>query len=55
MLIADANTGWLMHQATRVVDAVKDIDVYIEQPCMSYEECLADPRPHRSGRSSSTR
>jgi L-alanine-DL-glutamate epimerase-like enolase superfamily enzyme len=30
-----------MHQATRVVDAVKDIDVYIEQPCMSYEECRA--------------
>ncbi|MGH6894177.1 MAG: cis-3-hydroxy-L-proline dehydratase, partial [Dongiaceae bacterium] len=41
VLIADANTGWLMHQATRVVDAVKDIDVYIEQPCMSYEECRA--------------
>ncbi len=41
MLIADANTGWLMHQATRVVDAVKDVDVYIEQPCMSYEECRA--------------
>jgi L-alanine-DL-glutamate epimerase-like enolase superfamily enzyme len=40
VLIADANTGWLMHQAARVVDAVKDIDVYIEQPCMSYEECL---------------
>jgi cis-L-3-hydroxyproline dehydratase len=39
VLIADANTGWLMHQATRVVDAVKDVDVYIEQPCMSYEEC----------------
>jgi len=41
VLIADANTGWLMHQAARVVDAVKDIDVYIEQPCMSYEECRA--------------
>ncbi len=41
VLIADANTGWLMHQATRVVDAVKDVDVYIEQPCMSYEECRA--------------
>jgi L-alanine-DL-glutamate epimerase-like enolase superfamily enzyme len=24
-----------------VVDAVKDIDVYIEQPCMTYEECRA--------------
>lgn len=41
VLIADANTGWTMHQAARVVDAVKDLDVYIEQPCMSYEECLS--------------
>ncbi len=41
VLIADANTGWLMHQAARVVDAVKDVDVYIEQPCASYEECRA--------------
>ncbi len=39
-LIADANTGWLMHDALRVVRAVRDIDVYIEQPCRSYEECL---------------
>ena len=38
-LIADANTGWLMHDAMRVVKAVRDIDVYIEQPCLSYEEC----------------
>ncbi len=40
-LIADANTGWLQHEAVRVVRAVLDIDVYIEQPCLSYEECLA--------------
>jgi L-alanine-DL-glutamate epimerase-like enolase superfamily enzyme len=40
-LIADANTGWLMHEAARVVRAVRDIDVYIEQPCLSYEECLS--------------
>ncbi len=39
-LIADANTGWLMHDAMRVVKAVRDIDVYIEQPCRTYEECL---------------
>lgn len=39
-LIADANTGWLLHDAKRVVNAVKDINVYIEQPCLSYEECL---------------
>ncbi len=40
-LVADANTGWLMHDAMRVVRAVRDIDVYIEQPCLTYEECLS--------------
>ena len=40
VLIADANTGWLPHQAMRVVRAVRDVDVYIEQPCLAYEECL---------------
>ncbi len=40
VLIADANTGWRQHEAMRVAHAVRDIDVYIEQPCMSYEECL---------------
>jgi L-alanine-DL-glutamate epimerase-like enolase superfamily enzyme len=39
-LVADANTGWGMHDALRVVRAVRDIDVYIEQPCLTYEECL---------------
>ncbi len=41
VLVADANTGWLMHQAARVVREVADVDVYIEQPCLSFEECLA--------------
>lgn len=40
VLIADANTGWTQHQALRVADAVRDEDVYIEQPCASYQECL---------------
>ena len=40
-LIADANTGWLMHDAMRVVRGVRDIDVYIEQPCRTYDECLS--------------
>jgi len=40
VLVADANTGWLMHEAVRVVRAVADLDVYIEQPCPTYEECL---------------
>jgi L-alanine-DL-glutamate epimerase-like enolase superfamily enzyme len=43
-LVADANTGWVQHEAVRVVRAVSDIDVYIEQPCESYEECLAVKR-----------
>ncbi len=41
VLVADANTGWLLPDAARVVNAVKDLDVYIEQPCKSYEKCLA--------------
>jgi L-alanine-DL-glutamate epimerase-like enolase superfamily enzyme len=40
-LIADANTGWPVHEAARVVRALRDVDVYIEQPCLSYDECLA--------------
>jgi L-alanine-DL-glutamate epimerase-like enolase superfamily enzyme len=41
ILIADANTGWLKHEAMRVVRGVKNVDVYIEQPCATYEECLS--------------
>lgn len=41
VLVADANTGWRQHEAQRIAHAVRDVDVYIEQPCMSYEECLA--------------
>lgn len=40
-LVADANTGWLVHEAARVVRAVNDLDVYIEQPCETYDECLS--------------
>ena len=41
ILIADANTGWSQHAAVRLAHAVRDVDVYLEQPCLSYEECLA--------------
>ncbi|HUF11053.1 MAG TPA: cis-3-hydroxy-L-proline dehydratase [Rhodothermales bacterium] len=41
VLIADANTGWLPHEAMRVVRGVADVDVYIEQPCLGYEECVS--------------
>jgi L-alanine-DL-glutamate epimerase-like enolase superfamily enzyme len=40
-LVADANTGWTQHEAVRVARAIRDLDVYIEQPCLTYEECLA--------------
>ena len=40
-LVADANTGWVQHEAVRVARSVQDIDLYIEQPCLTYEECLA--------------
>ncbi len=40
MLFADANTGWTRHEAARVINAVRDLDVTIEQPCLTYEECL---------------
>jgi L-alanine-DL-glutamate epimerase-like enolase superfamily enzyme len=40
VLIADANTGWLPHQALRVVRAIRHLDVYVEQPCEGYEQCL---------------
>jgi L-alanine-DL-glutamate epimerase-like enolase superfamily enzyme len=41
ILVADANTGWRIDDAARVVNAVSDVDVYIEQPCVSYEHSLA--------------
>lgn len=40
-LIADANTGWLKHQAMRVAAAIQDLDVYFEQPCLEYDDCLS--------------
>ena len=41
VVIADANTGWLPHQALRVVHALRDRDYYVEQPCATLAECLA--------------
>jgi L-alanine-DL-glutamate epimerase-like enolase superfamily enzyme len=37
---ADANQGWTIREAVKVVRAVRDLDVMIEQPCRTYEECL---------------
>jgi cis-L-3-hydroxyproline dehydratase len=40
VLAADANTGWKQHEAIRVMQSTADLPLYIEQPCLSYEECL---------------
>ena len=40
VVIADANTGWLPHQAIRLVNALRDRDYYVEQPCATLAECL---------------
>lgn len=40
VLIGDSNTGWTSHQALRVANAVREVDVYLEQPCPTYRECL---------------
>jgi L-alanine-DL-glutamate epimerase-like enolase superfamily enzyme len=37
---ADANTGWTVNDALCVVRAVRDTGIMIEQPCLTYEECL---------------
>ena len=40
-MVADANGGWTLGRAARIVNAIKDVNIYIEQPCVTYEECLA--------------
>jgi L-alanine-DL-glutamate epimerase-like enolase superfamily enzyme len=41
LLDADCNTGLSQHEAVRLVRAVRDVDVYVEQPCATYEACRA--------------
>lgn len=41
ILVADANTGWTRAQAARIVASVADLDIHVEQPCATYEECLS--------------
>ena len=40
ILVADANTGWIMRDAIRVVNALADADIFVEQPCRTLDECL---------------
>jgi cis-L-3-hydroxyproline dehydratase len=39
--ISDANGGWSPHEAIWVMNAVGHLDTTFEQPCFTYEECLA--------------
>ncbi len=38
--LADANQGWHVDEALRVVRATRDLDYILEQPCQTYDECL---------------
>lgn len=37
--MADANQGWHVDEAIKVVRATRDLDYILEQPCKTYEEC----------------
>ncbi|MDF1749366.1 MAG: mandelate racemase/muconate lactonizing enzyme family protein [Alphaproteobacteria bacterium] len=37
-LYADANGGWLLEDALRFVDRTRDLDYWLEQPCMGYAD-----------------
>ena len=41
LFIADANQGWSQHEAISLVKTLKDVPVYIEQPCETLSACLA--------------
>jgi len=47
ILVADANKAWRTHEALRILRATEDIDYYVEQPCLTYEECLSIRRQAR--------
>lgn len=37
----DANGGWTVDQAIRLMRGTTNVDAYFEQPCRTYEECRA--------------
>lgn len=39
LFMADANRGWSRDDALRAIEAINDIDCYLEQPCATYAEC----------------
>ena len=40
VVYADANCRWTLDEALKVVRAVEHLDVMIEQPCLTYEDCM---------------
>ena len=46
-LVVDANKAWKTHEALRILRMTEDVDYYIEQPCLTYEECLSIRRQVR--------
>lgn len=47
IMVVDANKAWKTHEAIRICRATDDLDFYIEQPCVTYEECLSVRRQVR--------
>ncbi|MDO3720607.1 enolase C-terminal domain-like protein [Marinobacter sp. chi1] len=45
--VGDVNAAWRRDQALRFSRAVEDIDVFLEQPCRGYDECLSVRRRSR--------
>ncbi|MEP6420018.1 MAG: enolase C-terminal domain-like protein, partial [Marinobacter sp.] len=39
--VGDINGAWRRDQALRFSKAIEDVDIYLEQPCRSYDECLS--------------
>ena len=40
IIYADANCRWTLSEAMSVARAIDDLDVMIEQPCLTYEDCM---------------
>ena len=41
VIFCDANAGWTPFQARQFVDATREIEYVLEQPCTTIEECLS--------------
>ena len=40
-VIVDANGRWTLSEAVRAAQALRDLPVIVEQPCRTWEECIA--------------